>query len=100
MYIILLWYFLMSSAIADRAFQLLDMTSLKQLAELGDTDYVRWQNIKRGRARLGAEEIEIIGKAFPNYRWWLMTGEVMPKVGQTSPEYDEANATLKQRGEG
>jgi hypothetical protein len=32
--------------------------------------------------------------AYPQYRWWLTTGEVMPEIGQTSPEYDEANRNL------
>ncbi|HIK98937.1 MAG TPA: DNA-binding protein [Dehalococcoidia bacterium] len=90
----------MTTDLSDRAFQLLESASLKELTKLGETDYVRWQNIKRGRAQLRANEVEIIGKAFPNYRWWLMTGEVKPEMGQTSPEYDGANAALKERGEG
>ncbi len=67
---------------------------LKQLAEAGSTDYVRWQNIKRGKARIGANEIEILGRVFPDFRWWLLTGEVQPGIGQTSPDYDEANRNL------
>ncbi|MCQ2044863.1 DNA-binding protein [Pseudomonas kunmingensis] len=51
-------------------------------------------NIKRGRARVGADEIEILGKLYPSYRWWLLTGEVMPENRQTSPAYDEANRNL------
>ncbi|MEQ8261020.1 MAG: hypothetical protein RH947_12065 [Alcanivorax sp.] len=90
----------MTTDISDRAFQLLESASLKELTKLGETDYVRWQNIKRGRAQLRANEVEIIGKAFPNYRWWLMTGEVKPEMGQTSPDYDKANAALKEQGEG
>lgn len=73
---------------------MLDMASLKALAAAGATEYVRWQNIKRGKARIGADEIEILGRAFPQYRWWLMTGEVQPEHGQTSPDYDEANRNL------
>ncbi|MDM8350323.1 DNA-binding protein [Pseudomonas sp. sp1636] len=80
----------MSEGISDRGLQLLELASLKELAESGSTDYVRWQNIKRGKARIGADEIEILGRVFPQYRWWLMTGEVMPESNQTSPEYDEA----------
>lgn len=90
----------MSADLSDRAFQLLERTGLKELTKLGETDYVRWQNIKRGRAQLRANEVEIIGRAFPQYRWWLMTGEVKPEIGQTSPEYDDANAALKKHGEG
>lgn len=84
----------MSEGITDRGIQLLEMASIKTLVETGSTEYVRWQNIKRGKARIGANEIEILGRAFPQYRWWLITGEVQPGNGQTSPEYDEANRNL------
>lgn len=84
----------MSEGISDRGLRLLDMASIKALVEIGGTEYVRWQNIKRGKARIGANEIEILGRAFPQYRWWLMTGEVLPGQNQTSPEYDEANRNL------
>ena len=90
----------MSADLSDRAFQLLERTGLKELTKLGETDYVSWQNIKPGRTQLRANEVEIIGRAFPQYRWWLMTGEVKPEIGQTSPEYDDANAALKKHGEG
>lgn len=89
-----IWYFSMQKGMADRAFLLLNQTSLKELAEVNSKDYVRWQSIKRGRARIGAEEVEQLGKLYPDYRWWLMTGEVMPDKGQTSPEYEEANRNL------
>jgi hypothetical protein len=94
MYIEHLWHFSMSEGINDRGLRLLDMASMKALVEIGETEYVRWQNIKRGKARIGANEIEILGRAFPQYRWWLMTGDVIPGQGQTSPDYDEANRNL------
>lgn len=94
MYIKHLWHFSMSEGITDRGHQLLEAASLKALAEAGSTDYVRWQNIKRGKARIGANEIEILGRVFPSYRWWLLTGEVALENGQTSPDYDEANRNL------
>lgn len=84
----------MGCTLSDRALQLISTTSLVELSKAGETDYPRWVNIKRGRARVGADEIEILGKLFPAYRWWLMTGEVQPENGQTSPEYDEAHRNL------
>lgn len=84
----------MSEGITERGLQLLEMASIKALDDAGETDYVRWQNIKRGRARLGANEIEILGRVYPRYRWWLMTGEVRLDMDQTSPSYDFANANL------
>lgn len=80
--------------ITDRALLLIGQSNLSDLTRAGSTDYNRWVSIKRGRARVGADEVEILGKAYPQYRWWLTTGEVMPEIGQTSPEYDEANRNL------
>jgi hypothetical protein len=80
----------MSEGITDRGLRLLADASLKDLTEAGSTEYVRWQNIKRGRARIGADEIEILGRVFPDYRWWLMTGEAFPEIGQLSPD-DQTN---------
>lgn len=90
MYIGHLWHLLMSEGITDRGLRLLADASLKDLTEAGSTEYVRWQNIKRGRARIGADEIEILGRVFPGYRWWLMTGEAFPDIGQLSPD-DQTN---------
>ena len=84
----------------DRALKLLEMTSLKDLAAVNSKEYVRWQTIRRGKARITAEEIEQLGKLYPSYRWWLMTGEVMPDKGQTSPEDDEANRNLTDQDAG
>jgi len=60
----------------------------------------RWQNIKSGHTRLGAEEIEAVVKIFPQYSLWLVSGEVAPEIGQTSPEYDEVNSKLDSRAKG
>lgn len=88
----------MSIGITDRALLLIAMASLDDLARNSKTNYSRWVNIKRKAARVGAEEIEALGIAFPQYRWWLVTGEVMPEKNQTSPEYDEANSNLPKHG--
>lgn len=86
----------MTDSINDRFQLLLSMCNVVELSQAGTTSYVRWMNIKRGRARVGADEIEIIGQFFPRYRYWLISGEVMPESGQTSPAYDEANQKLEE----
>lgn len=52
-------------------------------------DRYRWQNIKSGKARLSDAEIEAVAKLFPQYAYWLMTGEILPMAGQVSPDYEE-----------
>ncbi|WP_281688774.1 DNA-binding protein [Pseudomonas citronellolis] len=78
-------------SITERALRLISQSNLSELTRAGDTDYNRWVSIKRGRARVGADEVEILGKVYPHYRWWLSTGEVLPEIGQTSPDHEQAN---------
>jgi len=87
----------MNDPMADRAIVLMGLAGLAAFAEKGTKEYFRWQNVKRGRARVGTQELGEIVRVFPRYRWWLVTGEVMPEIGQTSPDYDEANRKLVRR---
>ncbi|MFK7160859.1 hypothetical protein V6U78_07405 [Marinospirillum sp. MEB164] len=88
----------MEKNIDDRAMLLLEKTSIAELDRLGSTSYTRWQNIKRGKARFGAAEIEILGKAYPEFRWWLMTGGEEPDIGQISPMSKDVQKELKRTG--
>ncbi|HHM9104242.1 TPA: helix-turn-helix domain-containing protein [Pseudomonas aeruginosa] len=58
-----------------------------------------WNNLKNpARNReIKEEEILAIAEMYPQYRWWLITGEVMPEIGQTSPEYDGISSNLPDR---
>jgi len=87
-------------SITDRSILLIGKSNLSELTRAGETDYNRWVSIKRGKARVGADEVEILGRVFPQYRWWLTTGEVMPEMGQTSPDYDQANSKLSNQNAG
>lgn len=57
-------------------------------------DRYRWGNIRNGKARLSDTEIDAVVKVFPNYALWLVSGNIAPECGQTSPDYDEANRNL------
>lgn len=50
--------------------------------------------MRNGKARITDAEIEAVIALFPQYALWLVTGEVAPESGQTSPEYDEAHRNL------
>ncbi|MFR0693594.1 hypothetical protein ACLUTX_29660 [Enterobacterales bacterium AE_CKDN230030158-1A_HGKHYDSX7] len=76
----------MAQGMADRALQLLELTSLKDLAEVNSKEYVRWQSIKRGKARFAVGELEQLAEFYPQFRWWLITGETLPEIGQTKPK--------------
>lgn len=84
----------MKDTISNRAIKLIQATSLVELSKAGATDYPRWVNIKRGRARVGAEEIEILGKLYPSYRWWLLTGEECSEIDQFTPGFSSSGELL------
>lgn len=86
----------MNETLVDRCLLLVEIAPLVKLEEAGSSNYKRWQNIRHGQARLRADEVEILGRVFPEYRWWIMTGEVWPEVGQRSPDYDEENKILSE----
>nr|WP_312231898.1 helix-turn-helix domain-containing protein [Pseudomonas sp.] len=75
---------------------------LPELEEKTGISRYTWNNLKNpARNReIKAEEIEAVAKVFPEYRWWMLTGEVMPDKGQVSPEYEEANRNLPNQNAG
>lgn len=44
-----------------------------------------WQNFERGRQRANDEMLEALGQVWPQYAFWLMTGETDPEHGHLSP---------------
>jgi hypothetical protein len=79
----------MEETASDRALLLIEQTSIKDLAVPHSKEYTRWQNVKRGRARVGIQEAEELAKIYPQYALWLLTGNVLPEAGQTSPDLEE-----------
>lgn len=81
--------------IRDRLISLFDSkrTSVWFEKETG-IDRYRWGNIRSGKARLSDAEIDAVVKVFPQYSLWLVSGEIAPEIGQTSPDYDGANRNL------
>ncbi len=78
---------------ADRARLLLKILAPKKTSEHGG-DYERWRSVSKGIVRVSTEEIDVLVKIYAHYALWLASGQIAPKVGQTSPDYDEANRNL------
>lgn len=49
----------------------------------------KWSHMYNGRTQPSAEMIEAIGKLFPEYAYWLITGKTIPEHGQTSPDLEQ-----------
>lgn len=65
---------------------------LPRLEALTGISRYTWANLKNpSKSReIKEEEILAIAKVFPQFRWWLLTGEELPEIGQFSPEREGA----------
>lgn len=66
----------------------------KRLEELSGIDREKWYALRKGGRRVNEDDIKVIVDIAPEYALWLVSGQIAPESGQTSPEYDEANRTL------
>lgn len=67
----------------------------EDLAEKTGLKYTRISNLFNKRGHIRAEEIEAIGKAFPEYKYWLAFGDELPEAGQISPMTKQAMENLE-----
>lgn len=89
--------------IKERVITVIKESGLKnpELEERTGVNRYTWQNIRNKPERaLKTEEIEAVIELFPQYGYWIATGNVAPEIGQTSPEYDQVNSKLDNRAEG
>jgi hypothetical protein len=54
-----------------------------------------WANVRNGKSRVNEDHIEAVQKMWPQYGYWLCTGQTMPEAGQISPEIEEARKKLQ-----
>lgn len=77
-----------------RARLLIDKAGFEQLIRESDIGLVRWQTVRYKNIRMSTQELEVLVRFYPQYAFWLASGKIAPEIGQTSPEYDEAQAAL------
>lgn len=77
--------------IRDRFIILWNMKSLsaKELERLTNIDREKWYSLRNSRRRMNEEDISALNKIYPQYAYWLSTGQILPEVGQVSPDYEE-----------
>jgi hypothetical protein len=71
--------------------QIIEWSGLKpkQLEEATGLDRNIWISLRYGRQRVNEDHIEAINKLWPQYIYWLVTGETLPKAGQISPDMED-----------
>jgi len=55
----------------------------------------RWSNVRDGKAKMLASEIQALASIWPEYALWLTTGNELPDAGQVSPMTKQAHALSK-----
>lgn len=73
--------------------------SRTKFAELIGTTERKIQNVEQELQRVQDDLIENIIKKFPQYAYWLVTGETIPEAGQISPNDAENIPKKKEIGD-
>ncbi|WP_342779678.1 hypothetical protein [Azomonas agilis] len=96
------WHLLYKmSTLNDRVRTIAYLAGMDRLVRETSIGTNRWRTVLYNKdVRISTEELEELGKLFPRYRWWIVSGEVAPEIGQTSPDYDEANRNLGNQNAG
>lgn len=55
----------------------------------------RMKNVINRRAKLYQEDMEALFKVWPEFSYWLATGEELPEAGQISPMTKKSHIALK-----
>lgn len=61
----------------------------KHMEELTGVKAASWKAVCEGRQRANEEHFEAIGRCWPEYSLWLLTGNTRPEFGETSPELEQ-----------
>tara|TARA_R110000803_G_scaffold156659_2_gene221231 strand:+ start:134 stop:403 length:270 start_codon:yes stop_codon:yes gene_type:complete len=81
--------------IKERVITVIKESELKnpELEERTGINRYTWQNIRNKPERaLKTEEIEAVIKLFPEFAYWIATGETIAEAGQVSPEMEKARS--------
>lgn len=63
----------------------LENLSRTKISEMTGVKPSRWANVMKRQAKLYQEDMETLYKLFPEYKYWLATGDEMLEAGQISP---------------
>lgn len=57
-----------------------------------------WENVENGIQKANEDHIQAIAKRWPQFAYWLVTGNTIPEAGQISPEIEETRKKLNAAG--
>jgi hypothetical protein len=78
------------NTINERLRRIASKTGMDRLIRETEIGFNRWKTIMYNKdVRISTEEMEALCKIYPQYAYWLTTGEIIPTAGQVSPDYEE-----------
>lgn len=80
--------------------QTLATKKYKQMEDLTGIAASSWQNVCDGKQRANQDHIEAIGRVWPQYAYWLVTGKTDEEHGHTSPILERIQRDLKKAQKG
>lgn len=80
--------------IRDRIIELFDYLEItsKHMEELTGIDRYKWGNIRGKKQKVNEDYLEALAKVYPQYAYWLITGNTIPEAGQISPKLEKTRA--------
>lgn len=84
----------------ERIRQLIDWSglSLPELEERTGISQYKWGNLLTGKQRVNEDHINALRSVWPQFTYWLVTGETLPEAGQISPEIEDTRRNLNAAG--
>jgi len=86
--------------IKDRIIELIEYSTephrkFSQFEEITGVKRQTWQNLATNKQRANEDMLEAIAKNWPQYAYWVMTGNTDEKNGHTSPILERIARDLK-----
>ena len=81
-----------------RLIEIIKYSGMKQtaIAEKSGIPYSRWRSVLHNdKTRVNEDIITAIDKLFPQFTYYLVTGNTLPDSGQTSPAEEEVKEAQK-----
>lgn len=87
----------MSGEAVERFRTLLEIEDipLSKVIESTNINRDRWKNVRDKKAKMTADEVQVLSEVFPKYAYWLATGKELPEAGQISPMTNKAQQSYK-----
>ena len=84
----------------ERVRKIIDRSGLplSEIENLTGISQYKWGNLLTGKQRVNEDHINALQKLWPQYTYWLVTGDTIPEAGQISPDLEDVRKKLEQAG--